>query len=429
MTESVPANIGYHLPVYSRSNDKFLTWIFMASLLSYLEIVLVGRLFVIEIIFLCCLLIMFSGGTGKLLQKGPRLILALLGFWLFSQVVSDLILGTSFNDYARGWARVFFLAVNFSVLYLLLVTEKRLLVFMLGLSIAAIVNSLQFIGFSTMWKFGGGAGLVILLIVSLTMYFSKRKRTSLIYTFSALILFSASVISIMLNCRSLSALFLLSAVFILWSKRKSRGISHSRLTLKRIFVVSVFSILLIWFLLFIYGLAAKGGWISEKATQKYEMQNIKGYGAWGILLGGRSELVVSLKAISDSPIIGHGSWAKDYKYVFMRAYLLDEMYDDRQVRISESDLIPSHSHVLGAWVEAGIIGGLFWLVIAGMILYNLIQLSSIRYYLVPILSVIFILSCWDILFSPFGAHRRITWALYFVLLIYTSRIVNNNELP
>ena len=42
-------------------------------------------------------------------------------------------------------------------------------------------------------------------------------------------------------------------------------------------------------------------------------------GKLGLLIGGRPETLVSVRAALDSPLLGHGSWAQDPKYVEMLA--------------------------------------------------------------------------------------------------------------
>src|SRR5258708_14335741 len=80
----------------------------------------------------------------------------------------------------------------------------------------------------------------------------------------------------------------------------------------------------------------------------------------GVLLAGRNEFLAAGSAIRDSPFIGHGSWAKDPKY---KAILYDRLAELGYRKMGpelESDVIPSHSYVFGAWVESGILGAVFW---------------------------------------------------------------------
>jgi len=87
---------------------------------------------------------------------------------------------------------------------------------------------------------------------------------------------------------------------------------------------------------------------------------MQAHGEYGLIVGGRSEILVSAQAIMDSPILGHGSWAKNEEYAAMLNYLRESMGYVAQGK-HESGLIPTHSHIFGAWVEAGILGAVFWL--------------------------------------------------------------------
>ena len=86
-------------------------------------------------------------------------------------------------------------------------------------------------------------------------------------------------------------------------------------------------------------------------------------GKLGVLVGGRPETLVAIQAIIDSPIIGHGSFAVDEKYLQL---LQDIQYkygysDSDEAEDIDVPSIPTHSHLTQAWVESGILGGIFWI--------------------------------------------------------------------
>jgi O-antigen ligase len=160
---------------------------------------------------------------------------------------------------------------------------------------------------------------------------------------------------------------------------------------------------------------ASSGALGVQAQQKNQLQSSAG---WGILLGGRPEILVSSRAIFDSPILGHGSWAKDMKYTRMLAELENEF------GIKASDtlgakfnyLIPAHSHLTGAWVNAGVLGGIFWIyiLISAMKAISVAVRSQLP--MKPVYVPLFILFIWDIMFSPIGASRRFV-DCYLIVLI------------
>jgi hypothetical protein len=81
----------------------------------------------------------------------------------------------------------------------------------------------------------------------------------------------------------------------------------------------------------------------------------------------------------------------------------------------ESDLIPSHSHLLGAWVESGIVGAVFWCWVLWLTGGTLVRASG-REPLFPFFAFIALLLIWNVFFSPYGADERFT-ATYFIYAI------------
>ena len=114
------------------------------------------------------------------------------------------------------------------------------------------------------------------------------------------------------------------------------------------------------------------------------------------------------KRSSILPIVGHGSWARDIHYVELMVTRLEQAgYDMSRGDPFVDDLIPSHSHLFGAWVEAGILEILCWLW-AGWVTIRGLQAAIIQP--TPWTGFIVFIGLsllWDILFSPFGLERRV----------------------
>jgi O-antigen ligase len=207
----------------------------------------------------------------------------------------------------------------------------------------------------------------------------------------------------------------------------------TRLSPQSILAGSLIVGLAIWGLLSAYGFAAQKGYLGEEARLKYVWQDS---GRFGLLLGGRSEILASAIAVRDSPIIGHGSWAKNPVYRVFLYRLIDLGYEYSEAQldqyVNQSDLIPAHSHLFQAWVWAGILGAVFWLVILGIIIQVFIQSNRFPnslYILVVFLSVS---SIWDIFFSPFGSIMRLRWVFQFIIFItayYQSQKIAQGKLP
>jgi O-antigen ligase len=169
----------------------------------------------------------------------------------------------------------------------------------------------------------------------------------------------------------------------------------------------------------VYERVARDGLLGTAAQVKYERQ-VSGL---GLILGGRPEILASLSAIRDSPIIGHGSWARDPKYVLqMNAELQSygmQPYGFHTGSTALPDLIPEHSHLLGAWMEAGFFGTLFWFWALGLAIAVLSRLYLLRDRMTPLVAYLGLLLVWDILFSPFGAERRLLIPFYLIVLLFT----------
>jgi len=165
----------------------------------------------------------------------------------------------------------------------------------------------------------------------------------------------------------------------------------------------------------VYSHYAELGVFGEYAQQKLEAQSGEG----GLLLGGRSEILASGPAILDSPLLGHGSWARDSTY---GAILVDRRADlgYKSFQSGKSDdLIPTHSYLFGSWVDAGVMGGVFWLFMLGFTLKTILSASGTEP-LLPLFAFLGLMLSWDTLFSPLGTPTRFV-APYFMAAMVVLR--------
>jgi hypothetical protein len=318
--------------------------------------------------------------------------------------MSDLIKGTSFDDIVRGWSKITFFGITFAYLYL---TTKgklsRIAYFLLGLNAGALVKLLtapdEFY-LAEPWKFGYGSPITVLLLVCISTPFFRRFATP--WGQIAVTIFIAAF-NLVENSRSVFAILLAVACVLVIGELLNQLLRGRPLPKWLFFFIMLGSVVVYEGVAEIYGTAASSGVLGSEAQEKYEWQTESGM---GILLGGRAEALVSTQAIADSPIIGHGSWARDYGYVSL--YI--EALEKRGVAIIgdpyHSGLIPSHSFLFGSWVEAGILGGIFWIYILAACGRSLYSLFNIPYWSRPLVAFIAFSLMWDVLFSPFGAQQR-----------------------
>jgi O-antigen ligase len=147
-------------------------------------------------------------------------------------------------------------------------------------------------------------------------------------------------------------------------------------------------------------------------------------------VGGRPETLVAIQAIRDSPILGHGSYPVDPKYLELKQDIqyVHGYSDSDSAEDIVDPVIPTHSHLTMAWVESGILGGICWIYIFVLVLRALLQLGSARPPMAPLYSYLLVWFMWDILYSPFGSVNRI-WAAFFILLSYKILNPAGNALP
>ncbi|BAP56002.1 hypothetical protein THII_1705 [Thioploca ingrica] len=409
-------------------NSRFLDFFtFFCPTLFLIEIDLGGRLFLPELLLISILPLLVAKKGWLLLQAKPRLILILGMIWLIAQIFTDLIRATPFEDFSRGWSKIIFLMLNFSAIYLLLIDNvKRIILFTAGFAIGGLlsfyINPSEF-ALTAPWKFGLATPTSLLVVLIAQWRIITRIRLLpelLIVTFGG--------IAIYLGSRSLGGFFILSGLllYIHHTPKVRNWFTKKRVTPIRTVILLIIISLLAWGTLTIYGIAASSGMLGEEAEIKYHQQ----LGDYGIILGGRVEILASSQAIIDSPLIGHGSWAKDSKYKLNLLELANLGYEINEQAIleSKSDLIPSHSHLFGAWVEAGILGALFWAWVFILIIHTLYKILKIEHVLLPLLVTILIDAAWSILFSPFGALERLRWGFFLTLFLAAHRFVQQYEI-
>lgn len=165
--------------------------------------------------------------------------------------------------------------------------------------------------------------------------------------------------------------------------------------------------LLIVFVTYVAGLiykeAALHGMLGEYAYDKYIQQSgVEGLG----VASGRLGFFESLYAVIRSPLLGYGSFGLDREDIQIDFAKLMGLPQD------PSDLVPCHSHILGAWVWSGVLSVPFWLLIIFNIFKSIFVAQDFRLLGICIPFSAFLL--WHILFSPIG--YRVDLSFYVGLL-------------
>ena len=113
-----------------------------------------------------------------------------------------------------------------------------------------------------------------------------------------------------------------------------------------------------------------------------------------------------------------------YRDLLVETGIHEDTYDDRNA--GRMGMIPSHSHLMQAWVFAGVLGAVFWGYALVLVMRGVVRATVLRPTLSPIYCYLCVSVMWDILFSPFGYTSRIVEAF---LLVVVCDLVNSASAP
>jgi len=391
--------------------------------LSCVQIPVIGRLYASEVILILLLPALLRQNRHPFAKAWVRKTLIMGLLWLAALVATDIVHATAFGDFARGWSRVVITLVSFVATPLLLERDRRRMVmFAVGLVVGYTLT--YFINPSVEaqaqpWKFGVGIPITLATALAATWFYSRGFPTGATLTMLAIALVNG-----FLGHRSQAGVCLMTAVFIAVQSRKSSrlpGLGWRYAILLVVLAASGFGCVKL------YEYAAGEGLLGETARQLYEWQS---EGTFGLFVGGRSGVFAGVTAIADSPWIGHGSWVTDSDITLRSAGLLRESgYGTMGQMATQDNAGMLHSHLIGSWVEAGILGAVFWAWILSLDARRLAALYQTKEALTPLIAYFGMLLGWDILFSPFGAERRFVTPYYLALLFSFSQVRRRTRLP
>lgn len=331
--------------------------------------------------------------------------------WLASAVLTDIYRATDWSLAARGIARAFVYCIAIPQVVWFFSTDgyKKAIWFTAGTVPSAILSQFIFRGgviegrervygraiidFESHWSMVLGAGILLALLIF-------YRRSPLL---THAIAWATGIFQIANGSRSAGGVFLLGSVLCM-VKRAAGGKLWSRdvlVSAVRIALAGVVLGAVSYGIYVLYADAAASGRLGDKAQDKYLEQASSRF---GLLLGGREAVVSGVIAAFNSPIIGYGSWPLDREGFYLQACELSGRDPDPNFYRLGYPLIPTHSHVMCAWVENGIGGLLFWgyviLFYVRQILRPVLDEKRLGlYFAVAVLSLV-----WHILFSPMAGR-------------------------
>ena len=406
---------------------RFLLMPFLIGLISAQKLYLVGELYVGEAIAIAYMLF---NVTRLRLSSIEKTIAGFALLWATAQLVSDLLNKTVIFDAVKGVFAPLVFAITFIFLMNFAKDKfERIPSLLTGILMGGLIQLLLFpteYFIFNFWKWGVG-GVVLGLFVVYFSFFLREKNDW--FLFGALIIFSG--ITLYFDSRGMAIFPVLAA--IAYRRYYGRKVS----TLSSLFAGrwTGFKLLLIALPgLFVINSAASALFSSEAFLSNFSRISAAKYrtqatGTYGILLGGRSEVLVSTQAFLDKPLFGHGSWAQDKGgYLDKYSVLIDKfgyslLEEGSQEDDDVSRLIPSHSFLMGALVWAGVLGGLFWLIVLNSALKIFVGNLNLfpLYYYVGMIGFV-----WNIFFSPFGADARWSTAVFLAALFSFYSYLKSN---
>lgn len=382
-----------------------------------LKLTLVGQIYVGEMLAIG--LFLFSLWSTRFVRWEIR-ILGLAIALAFVQVMSDLINATQASSMAKGVGAPLLLVITIISLSRRFRANDGSIGFFLVGSAAMLLLKAGFFPNEyqqgNAWKWGGGQAS-LMLGLAIASFFGWRLSKPILLT-AAVFFYWWSMVN---NARSMAVLSILGLVLYFLSRTAAwmrlSGILAKGVPIANLILPLILAIITVNAVAY---LAFAQGWMHDflpaDVHAKFSTQALSDA---GLVLAGRSESLISMRAFLDAPLFGHGSWAVDKAgYVQEYLWLRYETGASEKISYTDLELIPAHSYLMGALVWSGVMGGMFWLVLANGILRRYLQASSALPLYFHVGLVFFL---WDLLFSPFGADNRWQTAIYISILFSCAR--------
>ena len=394
--------------------------LFLLPSLMFLKINFVGELYITELISLFILIIYLKKEFFFIIQN-LRVFYIFSFILLITQIISDLYMDTPSNDYLRGWSNIIFFIINVTTLFILIKNKiENIYIFscglIFGIFLTFFLNPNVYAQAGQYWKFGIGYALTFLIaLITTRISFQNLNLKIFIFLFLSALNFYMGFRALAGVCFIVAALMILSRFSIIKSFYKS-----DKSDAYKIFFISIIIITSAYVLNFIYSFLASNNYLGEMEALRFRSQS----GFFGVLVGGRQELLTYFYAISESPFIGYGSWPDNPFYdEFLSDLLIKYGYLNANVQTYSGEKLPIHSHIFGAWVTAGIFGTFIWVWLLIKILKALIIIFKNDNNWLAYFALVCLWFSWDIFFSTFKGDGRF-YGAYFVYLIL---FINNNK--
>lgn len=403
--------------IYEKRYRRF-TYILALILpvLDGVKLTLVGQISVAELLIITIfphVLLRFSGRPAGALLKWYWTLGAV---YLVAQIAIDLAYQADYQDFARSWAALGVLLLAITLFSAVGREDWRFcFCIVLGNSLGLIVRvaaGQEIVGgpqnfHTSPWRLG--LGIAVTLIPLLFADVVRGPRAVLL---TAAVM-ALGVLHFFMEARALGAITLLTSCLIIYRRfRLRRG--DMPLRPSTIVAAALMAGVFGWIISGLYTWAAGGGLLGESARAKYEME---ASAPEGLLSASRTDFFVALRAVMERPLFGYSSTQTDdearaYTYEWMRLKL--RMGIDPGEDMLDISKIPSHSHILSAWTNAGIFGAAFWMMTLTALVLTLLRAIQCDHPLASVTMFYCLQYLWAIPFSP--GPMRLDFAIVVALM-------------
>jgi len=430
----MPASVIQHsmppsVAASQRSGDLIVKFLLFGLMAFYgPTLAVLGQLRYVEIVLIA---IMFLNARNAFTHV-DRMTAILIQLFLLTaacQLISDAWNGSNFDGTAkRVGSYLILIVIILATKFLARNDFARIRWILAGYAISWIF--LYFVGSEsqegyevTPWRLGLGyaATLGLCIIASLSQKSSLR---------AGLALLLLAGIHVALGARSIAIFTTIAGLGTLWTTVRGKPIPR-KVTAAR--VAALLGVIVVAIMLTYQSVvfATDARLFPQELQQRMQQQVDSPY---GLLATARPETAAATMAILKKPLLGFGSTAYDndvwgyYIDIYNSNFLDRSNYVDiyRQALYQDWNTgLPSHSHLLGAWVDAGIFAALSWFAILFLSFYVLIRTLSWDSRYTALLLFISSVTIWDVLFSP-GPHRM-DMALRIMILTFAISQMRASE--
>lgn len=425
-------------------------WLFLIGIFSVTQVRIVGSIGISELICFVLAPFLFMIDYRKIRHDGfmPAICLSILA--VIGCCVSSAYNHSPRPSFLRGFAATY-------SIFAFLVVHHRLLRdnlggmkwFLLGVCLSNVINIFIFRQSVETYRVGEDASSaeLTMAVTSGVLFWLSRLGPFLTlptrgWYFQTPLLFSVVTVMIMpvytmatTDTGRSATVIAIGSMFLLLAAHKSLNAIKSMQ--RHVVFVGVVGVLLCILIKDGYKYLAENGYLNEDATRKYEGQMKQGgrKGVVGMLVGGRAEFFGGIYAAAKKPIWGYGPWAIDVDGIYGEFVSEYGNWEDAEkyARSFYSNaikgcypLMPAHSHIIGFWVQYGILGLILWIYVFYLI-YKLLRrnLSAIpQWYGYFALTVCG--SVWNILFSPYSLRVEMP---FFITALLLADAVRRQRIP